>query len=99
MGMTSVIDIIVEDAYSKIQGSWISDDGWGRIFSCSEASNFSSFELRFGNYWFEVLADDYVVPVYYDGSGCGICLTASDDDYWLLGSTFMRGYYNIHDHA
>ena len=30
---------------------------------------------------------------------CTICIQSGGfDDYWILGDTFMRGWYNIHDY-
>ena len=58
----------------------------------------ASFDLLFGGYWFQVLAEDYIVPVNNVGT-CAICLSESDDGYWLLGDAFMRSWYNIHDHT
>ena len=57
------------------------------------------FELLFGNHWFEVLPEDYVVPIYEDGSGCMICMFSDYDNMWILGDAFLRGWYSIHDHT
>ena len=57
-----------------------------------------SFDLLFGGHWFTITPDEYVVPVFADESYCSICLVADSGD-WILGSAFLRGYYNIHDHT
>ena len=30
---------------------------------------------------------------------CALCFHADRNDEWILGDAFMRGWYNIHDHA
>jgi len=57
-----------------------------------------SFDLLFGGYWFKVNVEDYVLEVEAGGSKCYLCMGYSEDG-WILGDTFMRGWYNIHDHT
>jgi len=61
-------------------------------------SELPNFSLNFGGYWFELTPEDYIVEV---GTGiCAMCLqSVSNYNQWILGDTFMRGWYNIHDHA
>jgi len=75
------------------------DNGWGYIFDCpADYSDYPSFELLYGGYWFEVKAEDYIIQL-TEGGTCGICISSSEDtEEWILGDAFMRGYYNIHDH-
>lgn len=49
-----------------------------------------------GGYWFEVAVDDYIVN--FDGTVCAFCISDSGDQ-WLsvLGDSFMRNYYIVHD--
>lgn len=68
------------------------------MFKCRHAKDLPSFHLLYGGYWFEVLPEDYLIEVSYDGRWCAICIIGMDVDYWILGDAFMRGWYNIHDH-
>ena len=49
---------------------------WKRdyIFDCSLADEMPSFDLLYGDYWFQVNPEDYVVNWYVDGSKCSLCL-------------------------
>ena len=58
--------------------------------------NLPSFFINFGGYWFEVKPEDYLVD---HGLGiCTICIMSRGEDQWILGDTFMRGWYSIHDY-
>ena len=57
-----------------------------------------SFELLYGNYWFTVNVEDFVIEITNDGSVCALCLSTYESE-WILGDAFMRGWYNIHDHT
>ena len=72
---------------------------WGYTFDCGIRSSLPSFWLLYGDYWFEVTPEDYVVEVNVNNV-CALCLYGrSSNDYWILGDAFMRGWYNIHDHT
>lgn len=45
-----------------------------------------------------VNAEDYIVELSNDGTLCGLCFSTYESE-WILGDVFMRGWYNIHDHA
>ena len=77
------------------------DTNWGYIFACpADYSTMPAFDFLFGGYWLNVLAEDYIIDVSTDGSWCSLCLSSADGfDEWILGDAFMRGWYNIHDHA
>ena len=55
--------------------------------------------MLYGPYWFTVTADDYTIEVNSATSSCALCLSAMNINYWILGDAFMRGWYNIHNHA
>ena len=99
VGPSLYVDWIIEHL-SGLLSSYTMHPSWGHIFYCSEKYLMPSFYLMYGGHWFEVRPEDYVVRVTSTGY-CAFCLTPSDafDDYWILGLAFMRGYYNIHDHA
>ena len=66
--------------------------------SCDEVDNLPTikFLLKGKNgddYWTEWLPEDYLVEV-GDYEECQVCLYANDnDDKFILGNSFMRGYY------
>ena len=69
--------------------------GWSFSFDCEDASDMPAFELLFGGYWFEVRPEDYVIEIATDE--CSVCMSPYDNiNAWILGSAFMRGWYNIH---
>jgi hypothetical protein len=55
-----------------------------------------SFELLIGGYWLRVNPSDYAIPVDTNNL-CGLCIVPVDQDEWILGDVFMRGYYSMHD--
>ena len=77
------------------------DTNWSYVFACpADYSTMPAFDFLFGGYWLNVLAEDYIIDVSTDGSWCSLCLSSADGfDEWILGDAFMRGWYNIHDHA
>ena len=58
---------------------------------------FPDVSLLYGGYWFEMFVDDYI----YESKGvCKICVYSSGesaDSRWIIGNSFMRGYYVTHD--
>lgn len=68
--------------------------------SCQNKREFQSMFLMVEGYWLEWHPDDYVIEMVVDGvTTCVLGLSANDADYWLLGDSFLRGYYTIHDMA
>ena len=49
------------------------DDQWEQLFDCSEIANMPKFEILFGDYWFEVLPEDYVTDIERDNL-CSVCI-------------------------
>ena len=43
--------------------------------------------------------EDYIHAINVGGIICGICITGEDFDGWVLGGSFMKGFYNIHDYT
>ena len=97
-GPAGIMNHIRDTAEAAITGWTIDNCNWGKLFSCDEMDNMPDFDILFGNYWMKVFAEDYVVPVNRSGT-CSICLFGNDNNYWLLGASFLRGWYSIHDHA
>lgn len=68
----------------------------GYYVACSERTKLPSIWLLYGGYWFEVRQEDFVTE---SKGNCYICISRSSlDEYWILGSSFMRGYYVTHDY-
>lgn len=51
-------------------------------------------KLRFGGYWIEISASDYSYTIF--GDNCGL-LIDTNESFWVLGMTAMRGYYITFD--
>ena len=66
------------------------------IFDCSEVKSLPTIDVLFGGYWLEVLVSDYV-----ENRGTGICSfnlrIAYDTEQAILGTTFMKHFYIVHD--
>ena len=98
-GPTDVTNFIIEGIKEKVQTTITEDDELGPTFKCDEVQNLPVFELQFGGYWFEVRPEDYLHPINIGGIICAICITGEDRGGWILGSTFLRGWYSIHDYS
>ena len=44
-----------------------------------------------------MLPADYLVDIDGTGETCGLCMLESNDNYWYLGTNFMRGFYVVFD--
>ena len=99
VGPTEYLNWIISHLVSMLS-TYTMHSKWGFVFQCAEKYLMPSFYLLVGDHWFEVRADDYIVQITASGL-CAFCLNGSDnlDGYWVLGVTFMRHYYNIHDHT
>lgn len=73
----------------------------GMIIDCDDKDKLPKLYLAFGDKWFVVRPKDYVIPD--EGGELGKCVIAIDqntsDDYWVLGHSFIKGWYIIHDYA
>lgn len=82
-----------ENTYS----SWSAE--LGSVVSCDHADHMPTLSFLLGGYWLELEAADYVQPILQDGVATGECyLCIADygsDDRWVLGNTFMQGYYSV----
>jgi len=69
------------------------------VFECQKIVDLPSFYLAFGDYWLEVQPKNYAIEIDNTGQYCMLCLepTAGRED-WILGTTFLRGWYTIHDY-
>ena len=48
------------------------DQYWGYLFYCTDVTSLPSMDILFGDYWFEVLVDDYVIN--FGNNVCGMCI-------------------------
>jgi hypothetical protein len=53
----------------------------------------------FDSFWYEMNPADFVFDASekQDGSVCALAIVSNQQDFWLLGNSFLRGYYSIHD--
>jgi len=53
----------------------------------------------FDEYWYIMDPKDYIFDASegQDGSVCAIAIVANQQDFFLFGNSFLRGYYSIHD--
>ena len=59
-----------------------------------KVDTFDDVFLLIGGKWLQISASDYVFT--YQGV-CVLAFVPSQQSYWLIGSTLMKGYYTIHD--
>lgn len=73
-------------------------DTYGDIgIPCDEKSYLPTISFLYGGYWMEMRPEDWIVET--DGL-CWACLGENNfDEYWILGDTFLRGFYSVHDNA
>lgn len=61
---------------------------------CDMREKLPTIEFLIDGYWYEMPSYDYVIET--DGD-CWLCLGENPiDNYWVLGDTFLRGYYSMH---
>lgn len=95
IGPTEDVNAIRANFVNRLT-SYATIDGWGEVFLCDYRSLFPSLYFQFGDYWFEVRPEDYIVLITTDNI-CGFCLDGTTNNRWILGDAFMRGWYSIHD--
>ena len=50
------------------------------------------------NKWLEFHPDDYILSITNNGTtGCVLGFLSSNSTYFILGDSFLRGYYSVHD--
>lgn len=70
------------------------------ILTLCQPSSYPTISILYGSYWAEILPEDYVLDVSLAGdeSICMIGFTyQGDDEGWMLGDVFLRGFYATHD--
>jgi hypothetical protein len=53
----------------------------------------------FDEFWHQMSVKDYVFDAseMQDGSICALAIIENEQDFLLMGNSFLRGYYSIHD--
>jgi hypothetical protein len=73
---------------------WYIDEYGDLGVDCSVRDKLPSIYFLVGGYWLEMQSKDWIVET--DGK-CWTCLGENPiDEYWILGDTFLRGYYSVH---
>ena len=74
------------------------------IFDCTERSSvpdmYFMFESVDNKYmWLSMSADDFIfdASASQDDTVCGISIIANTENFFILGNSFMKGYYSIFD--
>ena len=102
-GPDGQLDGIINGILGKMT-TFATHASWGYIFWCSDVTLglLPSFFLNLGGYWMEVTPENYTFTIGNSSNGnavCTLCLKSySTIDYWVLGNTFMRDWYIIHDY-
>jgi len=94
----SIYKAFVSQLGAKVQGEPIKVDG-PYIFGHCDHLNYPPVYLMVGVHWLEFAAIDYVIKPsnWQEGDACFIGFMKSPEEFWLLGDTFFRGYYTIHN--
>ena len=89
----SLMDIIFKEVTPFV-------DYYSGVVSISpeDVKKMPKIELLMGGYWLEMLPEDYMI---YDSdwNEYWMCINESFDELWVLGDSFLRGFYSTHDHA
>jgi len=75
---------------------WFYDDYGDINVSAEDYARLPALELLFGEYWLQVLPEDYMNL--YNGSYWACFTDAGEGANFTLGSAFLRGYYSVHDY-
>jgi len=70
------------------------------ILTLCEPSAYPKVSILYASYWAEILPEDYILDVSLaeDRSICMVGFTyQGDDEGWMLGDVFLRGFYATHD--
>lgn len=73
----------------------MSEDGTLMRVDCSEKDYYPQIFIQVQGYWLEISAEDYLVQ---DQEQCMLGFIPNiGNEYWLVGDSFFRGYYVVHD--
>ena len=66
---------------------------------CHETHLLPNIYLMYGEYWYQMLPEDFYFDAseYQDLSVCALAIMSNNMDFFLLGNSFLKGYYSIHD--
>lgn len=75
---------------------WDSTYGWGYLYYCSDIPVLKTIDILYGGVWLEILVDDYIVN--FGNGTCAFCFSQSGSTTLaILGDSFLRNFYAIHD--
>lgn len=68
-------------------------------FPCTERGKLLPLYFMMNGYWYEMSVDDFVfdASANQDMTLCALSVVANQQDFFLFGNSFLRGYYSIHD--
>jgi hypothetical protein len=57
-------------------------------------------DILLGGYWLQMSPEDYLIPTRVGSDRCFICIFAEFKgvERWLLGDSFLRGYYSLYNY-
>ena len=64
---------------------------------CNEIAQLPNISILFGDYYFEVLPEDYINDLRTFGRGCIVMFVKDNANKMVLGVPFMKGFYVVHD--
>ena len=75
-----------------------STQGHFYTYDCTP-EKFPIIYLQVAGYWLEMNPEDYLLDATESGNhgSCMFAFTQNEDEFWLLGDVFYRGYYVVHD--
>ncbi len=70
------------------------------IVDCGDRQKMYALSLHMGGKWVEIATQDYLIPIYTEVNSvqrstgmCKLCIKQSEDLYWHVGTSLLRGYY------
>jgi len=84
-------DWFMENVAAQTIG-YYTDKDYGTVVECEHRTFMPSLKVLLGGFWLEIRPEDYLLEI-ADTKECYIAFKKSADETWVLGSTFMRGYY------
>jgi len=67
------------------------------LFECADKDKFPTLHFMMDEYWFQADPKDYIIVASKNGEICTMAISSNKQDFLILGNSFLRGYYSIHD--
>lgn len=82
--------------FKELVSGWFIDKYGDLGIPCANIPEMPKINFLYGGIWLEMSPEDYIIE--FEGE-CWACLGENvEDEYILLGDTFLRGWYSVHDH-